>query len=152
MADEIVRSISLELVSRLVPEELPLFKTLTDQFEHGNRRRRKESPDDPVLGFGAGEVVALMTPVILSFTQGFWDALMAKAADITFVGVVKEIRQLRSGNDEAPGAIPPLTAEQLQLIRKVADQETRRLAGLPEAQARLLTDALVGALTSPQAS
>ena len=45
---------------------------------------------------------------------------------------------------------PPLTADQLQLVRTVAEREARRL-DISEGQAGLLADAMVGLLTAPQA-
>jgi hypothetical protein len=45
-------------------------------------------------------------------------------------------------------AAPPLTPDQLKLVRTVAAREARRL-DLSEAQVGLLTDAVAGALTGP---
>jgi hypothetical protein len=145
--DEIVRLLGLELVTRLVPEELPVYPSLVSQFEGTASGRRNKSSDDQILGFGAGEVVLLMTPEILSFTRGFWDALVAQTAQNSLNGVVRRIQLLRAGHQNPP----PLNAEQIQLVRKVAEQETRRL-NMPKDQAGILTDAIVGALAAPAAS
>jgi hypothetical protein len=147
--DEMFRAIGLELVSRLAPEELPLYPSLLSQF--GSKASRgNASSDDQILGFGTGEAVMMMTPVILSFTQGFWNALVAEAAENALNGVVRRLRQLREGHQHAPQDTVRLTADQLQLVRKVAEQETRRL-NISKSQAGLLTDALVGALAAPPA-
>jgi hypothetical protein len=149
--DEMVRSIGLELVSRLAPEELPLYPSLVSQFGSKASRRGNASSDDQILGFGTGEAVMLMTPVILGFTQSFWNALVAHAAENAFSGVVRRLQLLRTGHQHAPQDTVRLTADQLQLVRKVAEQETRRL-NISKSQAGLLTDALVGALAAPPAS
>ena len=79
--DEIVGSIGRELVSRLAPEELPLYSSLVKQSQGARRGRGgKASSDDQLLGFGAAEAMTMLTPVILSFTGSFWQALVAEAA------------------------------------------------------------------------
>ena len=47
-------------------------------------------------------------------------------------------------------AAPPLTQDQLKLVRTVAEHEALRL-DLPEGQAGLLTEAMMGALTASAA-
>jgi hypothetical protein len=60
--DEIVASISRELVSHLAPEELPLYPSLLNQFQSAKSGRgRKGSSDDQLLGFGAAEIMTMMT-------------------------------------------------------------------------------------------
>lgn len=148
--DEIVRSISLDLVSQLAPEELPLYPSLVSKFQ-GTDRGRGNGSSDQILGFGTGDVVVLMTPVILNFTRSFWDALVAQTAQDTLHMVVRQIQRLRAAHKHAPQDIPRLTAEQLQLVRNLAEQETRRL-DISKDQAALLADALLGALAAPPAS
>ena len=74
--DDTVRSIGLDLVSRLAPEELLLYPSLVSQFQSRDIDR-DEGSRDQILGFGTGEIVLLMTPMILKFTSGFWDAFIA---------------------------------------------------------------------------
>jgi hypothetical protein len=105
--DEIVRSIGLELVSRMAPEELPLYPSLADQFQDAKRARKSnKSSDDQILGFGAGEVVTLLTPVILSFTRSFWDAILAQAAQTALHGVLQQLQAHRPGQRSSPGTLP----------------------------------------------
>jgi len=148
--EEIVKSIGLELVSRLAPEELPLYPSLLSQFEGTASGRRGSSSDDQLLGFGAGAAVMLLTPVILGFTRSFWQALLDQAADAALHGVLRQLR-LRRTHQHGAGDPPQLTAEQIQLIRAVAEQQARRL-NVPEGQAELLADAMVGVLTVPAVS
>lgn len=147
---EIVQSVGLELVSRLAPEELPLYPALVSQFQGAKRGRGKAPSDDQLLGFGAAEAVTMLTPVILSFTKSFWQALVAEAARDSAHGVIEYVKAHFPGRHEA-AAGPPLTAGQLQLVRTVAEREARRL-DIAEGQAALLADATVGALTAPTVS
>lgn len=147
---EIVRSVGLELVSRLAPEELPLYPALVSQFQGTKRGRGKASSDDQLLGFGAAEAVTMLTPVILTFTRSFWQALLAEAARDSVHGVVECVKAHLPGGREA-AAEPPLTPGQLRLVRTVAEREARRL-DVSESQAGLLADAMVGVLTAPPVS
>lgn len=150
--DEIVRSIGHELVSRIAPEELPLYPSLVSQFQDSKRARRsKASSGDQTLGFGAGEVVTLLTPVILSFTRSFWNAIMAQAAQTALHGVLQQLQARRPGQRNGPAQTPRLTEAQLQLVRTVAEREAGLLPVSRE-QAGLLADAMVGVLATPPVS
>jgi hypothetical protein len=150
-ADEIVRSIGLELVSRLAPEELPLYPALASQFEGQNGGRGKALSDDQLLGFGGGEAVALLTPVILAFSRDCWQALLVGTAETAVHAVVAHLQALRPGRRPGQQNPPMLTAEQLQQVRAVAEQQARRLK-ISRAQAGLLADAMVGVLAAPPVS
>lgn len=145
--DEIVGSIGRELVSRLAPEELPLYPSLVKQLQGATKRGRggRASSDDQLLGFGAAEAMAMLTPVILSFTGSFWKALVAETAQDSAHGVVEYLRARLPGRQEAAAAA--LTPGQLQLVRTVAEREASRL-DVSESQAGLLADAMVGVLTA----
>jgi hypothetical protein len=148
--DEVVGALGYELVSQLAPEELPLYPALLRQFQDpkGGKGRGRSS-DDQLLGFGAAEAVTMLTPVILSFSRSFWEALVAEAAHSAVSGILDHIKAHRPGRHEAAAATPPrLTDSQLQLVRTVAERQARRLE-VPEDQAKLLADAMVGVLTSP---
>lgn len=144
---EIVRSIGLELVSRLAPEELPLYPSLAGQPGGARRGRGKAPSDDQILGFGAGEAMTLLTPMLLEFARCFWDALAAQAAGAAVLGVFHHREQRRRGHD-AREDVPRLSEAQLQLVRTVAVQEARRL-NVSDGQAGLLADAVVGVLAAP---
>jgi hypothetical protein len=149
--DEIVGSIGRELVSRIAPEELLLYPSLVQQSQGAKRRRvGGASSDDQLLGFGAAETMTMLTPVILSFTRSFWQALVAEAAQDSVHGVIEYLKAHLPGRHGA-AAGPPLTAGQLQLVRTVAEREASRL-DISERQAALFADAMVGVLTAPPAS
>lgn len=151
-ADEIVGSLGRELVSHLAPEELPLYPSLLGQFQGAKGgRRRKASSDDELLGFGAAEIVTMLTPVILNFTNCFWQALMAEAAEDSAHGVLAYVRSHLPGHHEAGRGARQLTSDQLHLVRTVAEREARRL-DISGKQAGLLADAMVGVLAAPAVS
>jgi hypothetical protein len=145
--DDIIESLGRELVSDLAPEELPLYPSLLSQFQGAKRGRRSKSSDDQLLGFGAAEALTMLTPVILSFTSSFWQGLVSEVADSSAHGVLEYIKAHLPGHDKAA---PPLTPDQLQLVRTVAEREARRL-DVPEGEAGLLADAMVGLLAAPEA-
>jgi hypothetical protein len=145
--DEVVGSLGRELVSRLAPEELPLYPSLLSQFNGAaGARGRKASSDDDLLGFGGAEIITMLTPVILNFTSCFWQALMNEAAESSTQGVLAYVRSHLPGHHEAERV--PLSPDQLQLVRAVAEREARRL-DIGGKRAGLLADAMVGALVAP---
>jgi hypothetical protein len=146
--DVIVGSLGRELVSDLAPEELPLYPSLLGQFQGAKRGRGGKSSDDQLLGFGTAEALTMLTPVILNFTSSFWQALVTEVAQGSAHGVLEYVKAHLPGHHEA--APPPLTADQLQLVRTVAEREARRL-DIPGGQAGLLADAMVGLLAAPRA-
>jgi hypothetical protein len=150
--DEIVGSIGRELVLHLAPEELPLYPSLLSQFQgaEGDRGRMKSS-DDQLLGFGLAEAVTMITPVVLSFTRSFWEALVAEAARDSVHGVVEYVKAHWPANHGAGGRAAQLTQDQLQLVRTVAEREAR-LLDISGKRAGLLADAMVGVLTAPAVS
>ncbi len=151
-ADEIIGSISRELVSHLAPEELPLYPALLSQFQGAKGGRgRKGSSDDQLLDFGGAEIVTMITPVILSFSRGFWEALVAEAAHDSVHGVVEYVKTHLPGHHEGGKGPEQLTPDQLQLVRTVAEREARRL-DISGKRAGLLADAMVGVLTAPAVS
>jgi hypothetical protein len=147
-SDEIVGSLGRELVSSLAPEELPLYPSLLGQFQGARRGRGGKSSEDQFLGFGGAEALTMLTPVILTFTSSFWQALVAEAARSSVHRVLECVSARLPGRREAAAA--PLTADQLQLVRAVAEREARRLE-ISQDQAGLLADAMVGLLAAPQA-
>jgi hypothetical protein len=144
--DEIIGSLGRELVSSLAPEELPLYPALLTKFRGTNRGRGGKSADDQVLGFGAAEALTMLTPVVLSFTSCFWQAIVTEAANSSVHLILDRVRAHLPGHHEAG---PSLTADQLQLVRTVAEREARRL-DISSDQAGLLADAMVGLLAAPQ--
>jgi hypothetical protein len=149
-SDQIVRSIGRELVSRVAPEELPLYPSLASQFDGQHYAKRRGSSDDQLLGFGGAEVLVFLTPIILSFAKSFWHALTDDAANSAATAVLQRLRALCDHKHETSNA-PHFTPEQIKLVRTVAEREAHRLS-LSDDQVSLLSDAMVGVLTGAAVS
>jgi len=146
-----------DLVAELAPDELPLIDAAPGAFRVGNQRAvpRGRRQRDRALGYGIDGTVALMTPVILlvitKVIDHLADQLGERVADRVGGAVRTRIRRVFRRGKPAAAPLPPvpaaLTAAQLGEVRTVA-HDTARQAGLPEAKADLLADALVGRLAS----
>ena len=153
--EELVRELARTILAQAAPEELVLFdETAADYFADPQAvldpRRRDEA-----VGFGLD--LALLTPYVLAVASPVLAFLVQ-----TVAGVVKEEAQplvrrwvkrlFRSGADAAePSAaaepVPALTPEQTTRVRDIARARAVDL-GLPEEQARLLADSVVGGLVT----
>ncbi|MFB7763320.1 hypothetical protein [Streptomyces xiamenensis] len=138
-----VRDVVRDVVTEVAPEELPLLAGLaglddaTAVQRLGGELRRPEP-----LGFGLGEVAALVTPVV-------WLAVDQAAQQI--VGTWVQNRVARTGNAlrrvfrrsaPPPVVIPALTREQLALVRRsVLTMAEQR--GLEPERAAVIADAVV---------
>ncbi|MEV6081776.1 hypothetical protein AB0L80_42925 [Streptomyces sp. NPDC052069] len=133
-----VRNLVREVIADQAPDELTLLDGLFEVDDdtvvrrltgHGNRR-------EP-LGFGMGEIAVLITPVV-------WLALDQAArrlVDISVTGTSDRLRQLfRRGRP--PVAMPPLTREQLNEVRRLV-LEIAGQRGLPAERATAIADAVV---------
>lgn len=151
--DDIAEAIGAELVARLAPEELPLFQSLTRNSAQPQGRRGAAAGDE-MLGFGAVEAIALMTPFILEFSRAFWDTVVAQVGDGVAEEIVRHLpKRLRKKDQKAVADPEPpaaLTAAQAQRVREMALRQAQKLQ-IPADQAGLLADAMVGVLMMPPA-
>ncbi|MEU2609634.1 hypothetical protein [Streptomyces albus] len=141
-----VRDVVHDVVARVAREELPVLEGLA-QFGDatvvrrlGHRGGRRREP----LGFGAGEVAALVTGVVWLALDQTVRQLGERAAD----GVIRRaggaLRQVLR-RDTAPVTVPPLTPEQLAEVRqRVLEVAARR--GLGRERAETVADAVVARL------
>jgi hypothetical protein len=149
---ELIVTVSRDLVAAVAPEEMALFRPIsTAYFDAPDKLSRK--PGDDMLGFGAGEVVTVLTPVVLSVVADLLVYLrreVAQTAAKDATGAVDEgvralFHRFRGGEHQATAAVPGLTHEQLVEIRRLAFEKARAMR-LSEARAGLLADAMVGSL------
>ncbi|WP_405982898.1 hypothetical protein [Streptomyces sp. NBC_00158] len=138
-----VRDLVRDVVTEVAPEELPLlaglagFDDATAVQRLGGGVRRREP-----LGFGLGEVAALVTPVV-------WLAVDQATQQIVGTWVEKRIawtgtvlRRIFRRSATEPVVILPLTREQLALVRRsVLTMAAQR--GLEPARAAVIADAVV---------
>ncbi|MFJ1707008.1 hypothetical protein [Kitasatospora sp. NPDC088346] len=141
----VVRDLVRSVVEALAPEELPLVDGLR-RFDDATVVRRlsgRAGRREP-LGFGIGEVAALVTPVVWLVLDGVAQRMVAAAADRAAQGVTGTLRRLFRRPVPAV-AVPPLTREQLAEVRALvlAAAGQRRLS---PGRAEEIADAVVARL------
>jgi hypothetical protein len=146
--DELVSDVARELVSRLAPEEIPLFPATSRAFFAAPARHTPEQLVGPELA----PLVVLMTPVILSVVAEVAKQVSARVGDAATRQGADALHRLfhRPASTPAgpvPDPSPRLTAEQLAEIRRIAVATAIQMH-LPEDRANLLAEAIVGSLAS----
>lgn len=149
--NQFVSELSRDLVSEVAPQELPLFRAASEAFYKDPENLTAERPaTDDMLGFGTGEAVALLTPVIIAVSQQVVLFVMEQVkksgeeqgATLINETVKKMFKKFRPARKDGP---VPLDSEQLAQVRKMALKQALELK-LSEQRARLLADAIVGRL------
>ncbi|MFG2985569.1 hypothetical protein ACGFYQ_30655 [Streptomyces sp. NPDC048258] len=142
----LVRDLVRSAVTELAPEELPLlaglqrFDDATVVRRLSGRGRRREP-----LGFGAGEVAVLVTPVVWLVLDQIGQRMVNAALDRAGARVTSGLRRLLR-RPAAPVTVPPLTREQLAEVRAlVCASAVQR--GLSAGRAEVIADAVVTRLT-----
>ena len=155
--DELVAALARDQVAQLAPQELPLFRAQSAAyFADPGQAVQRRAPKEDMLAFGAAEVVTFLTPVVLEVTRAVLVYLageVQKAAKTESAGVVqdlvKRLFKRFAPADDGTGADRSgpvsLTEEQLAQVRRTAFEKARQL-DVPESQANLLADSLVGSL------
>ncbi|MFH9659657.1 hypothetical protein ACH4NF_17990 [Streptomyces sp. NPDC017248] len=137
-----VRDVVRDVVAELAPEELPLvagvagFDDATVVRRLGSRRRRSDT-----LGFGFGEVAALVTPVVWLALNQAAQQLVGTAVDSGVGRARAALRRLSRRPAEAV-TVPPLSREQLALVRQSVLTTAAR-HGLEEERATRIADAVL---------
>jgi len=159
MSDSDVVKVARNVISRLAPEELPLFGQAADAWESGDAGRRKRPPGAAV-GFGV-EAVLLSQLVFPIITGAFGDVLGSawtdrikpkrKAARAAVGPTTTRPDAYSEGgarNEAAPAALA-LTGNQARAVHDACLRHAENL-GLPAAKAELLADAVIGSMrTAP---
>ncbi|MFJ8387821.1 hypothetical protein ACIQ9Q_25575 [Streptomyces sp. NPDC094438] len=140
-----VRDVVRDVVAEVAPEELPLvaglagFDDATAVRRLGGRARRRDT-----LGFGLGEVAALVTPVVWLAVDQAAQRIAGAAVDGAAAGARSALRKLlrRPAEDVT---VPSLTREQLAEVREsVLAMAAQR--GLEEERAVTIAEAVVARL------
>ncbi len=155
--NQLVADLARDIVAQTAPQELPLFRaTSAAYFNNPNQVLRRRDGKDQMLGFGAGEAVLMLTPTVLvivnqvvTFVITEVQKAVAQESSSLLDDFVKKMFKKYRPTDEQ-NAPPPLTSAQLLKVHQLAYEEAGRLA-LPDAQAKLLADSIVGtlAISSP---
>ncbi|MFI0220423.1 hypothetical protein [Streptomyces lydicus] len=141
-----VREVVHDVVARVAREELPVVEGLA-QFGDatvvrrlGHRGGRRREP----LGFGAGDVAALVTGVVWLALDQTVRQLGERPADGVLRGAGGLLRRVLRRYAE-PATVPPLTPEQLAEVRqRMLEVAARR--GLERERAETVADAVVARL------
>jgi hypothetical protein len=151
--EELVRDFAVTVLQRAAPEELALFEESAADYFRDPEAVLAPARRDEAVGFGLD--LALLTPYVLAVASPVLAFLVQ-----TVGGVLKDesepavrrwLRRLL-GRDGAPAddgapAAPTLTTDQAERVREIALARATDL-GLPEGQARLLADSVVGGLVA----
>ncbi|WP_432924996.1 hypothetical protein ACQPZZ_31300 [Microbispora sp. CA-135349] len=141
----LVRDVVRRVVADCAPEETVVVEGLLrySDAEVLSRLRRRRHTRDP-LGFGLNDIVPLVAPLLWltleSARQKLADAAVKQAAR----GSVSLWRRIRRRKAK-PEIIPPLTREQLAMVRQMV-LDAAAEAGLPARRAKQLADNVSAAL------
>jgi hypothetical protein len=147
----LVVEVSRDLVATLAPGEMAVFRPVSTAFYDDPAKLRSET-GDAMLGFGPGEVVILITPVVLtvmgevvSFLVSEVGKALPQAMSTSIDGGVRALFRKFHSPGDAPSAVHGLTHDQLARVRSIAFEKARQ-GGVSEHRAELLADATVGSL------
>ncbi|MEU3573154.1 hypothetical protein AB0E96_32720 [Kitasatospora sp. NPDC036755] len=139
-----MRDVVRDVVAEAAAEELPLVVWLTRFDDASVVRRLAGRSRSEALGFGLGEVAALVTPVVWLALDAVGQKLAGAAVDGAAKGMRAGLRKVfRKGAE--PVTVPPLTREQLAEVRQsVLESAAQR--GMAEQRASAIADAVVARL------
>ena len=155
--DALVAEVARSAVERAAPEELPLFRPVSEAFFEDPDALERTGGGDQMLGFGVDAAAVLLTPVALSVARDvvrFVGEQVRKRLQTEGEGAVQRALDRifkRGGGGREPeprGESPPdLTDEELERVRAIALEKAQQL-NLAPAKAELLADAIVGGLAT----
>jgi hypothetical protein len=134
-----------DVVAQVAPEELPVVAGLSGFDDQTVRRRlAKRAKRAEPLGFGLGEAVVLVTPIVWTAIQEVIKRMADSAAD-TLAGRFKAAarRVLRRKPPSPP--VPRFSTLELAEVRRRILEEAER-SGLAQKRATLIADSVVGRL------
>lgn len=152
--NQTVTEVARDLLAQLAPQEKALFRPISESyFKNPEKTLSDNQAKDEMLGFGAAEAVTLLTPVILAVSGDVVKFLFAEAqkamqsesSNLINETVKSWFGKFRQKDDKK--SPPPLTAEQMEQVRKVAILKAKQLK-LSEKNTKLLADAIVGSLVT----
>lgn len=152
--DQLAAEISRDLVSLLAPEELPIFKaTSKEYFTHPQKVLKGQQGKDDMLGFGLGDAVPFMTPVVLAImtevVNFVWERVKEVAKQETESAIANTIKRMfKKGEANPDSETQPfqLSQEHIQRLHQLILGKAGQLK-LTEDKALRLADSVVGKLT-----
>ena len=156
--NQLAADVARDLVSQMAPQEMPLFRANSEAyFKDPQKVLDSQTGKDDMLGFGTGEVVAYLTPVVLSIsvevikflTEEVRKSLQSESSSVINDVVKGMFSKFRPPAAQAEQPAPvSLTVEQLREVRRLAFEKARQLR-VSEARATQLADSLIGGLVAP---
>jgi DNA replicative helicase MCM subunit Mcm2 (Cdc46/Mcm family) len=152
--NETVSAVAKELITELAPQEKALFHSISEAyFKDPEKALSEQKARDEMLGFGAAETITLLTPILLSVSGDVIRFLFAEAqkamqsesSSLVSETVKSWFSRFRQNDDKK--SPPPLTAEQLEQVRKIAVKKAQQLK-LSDKNTKMLADAIVGSLAT----
>ncbi|HMI98670.1 MAG TPA: hypothetical protein VK488_02445 [Gaiellaceae bacterium] len=148
--NEIVADVARGLVAQTAPQELPLFRAMSEAyFKDPQKVLEQKQGKDEMLGFGV-EIAMFVAPVALEVAKTvvtFLVAELRKSAEKEASGAIQErVHELFHRDTGGGEPQPGLTREQLARVHEVALKKASELK-LPKPQADLLADSVVGSLS-----
>jgi hypothetical protein len=145
-----IANVVRDVVGLCAVEELPLVEWLaTLEPNAALRRLRARTRRSEQLGFGLGEAVVLVTPILWLVLESFAGDLASAASEQTRTGLAAWWRKRRGKN--RPSTLPLMTAEQLQALRAAVIAEAVE-KGLPSERAEVIADALISRIARGRAA
>jgi hypothetical protein len=153
--NQLIRDLSRDMVVMTAPEELPLFQGISTAYASNPKQTLQgQKPRDEDLGFGLAEAAILLTPVVLDtmkdvvlfLADEIAKSVKDESAEVVSSGVKKLFKKYALA-DSSASQTPALTHGQLSQVRQIVLEKARLLA-LPEEQAGLLADSIVGSLVA----
>jgi hypothetical protein len=155
---DLLEELSRTILEHAAPEELVIFEETAEEYFHNPDAVLRPARRDEALGFGLD--LALLTPYVLAVAAPVLSFLVQTVAAAAKEEATPRVRELvRRLFNRSPAAAAgkdatreqredepmTLTPEQAREVREVALARATDL-GLPEEQARLLADSVVGGL------
>ncbi|SHF56571.1 hypothetical protein [Streptoalloteichus hindustanus] len=138
-----VADVVRDVVARVAPEEIPIVDGLDALgADTAARHWAKAGARREPLGFGLGDAVVVVTPIVWWAVEHVAGRLAESATD----GVVSRARRLFRRRKAIPRVVDlPLTPEQLAEVRRKALEAGAR-QGLPPERSEEIADAIVARL------
>ncbi len=153
---ELITELARDVVSQIAPQELPLLRANSEAYFKDPQKALQSQPaKDEMLGFGAGDAVVMLTPIVLATLNEvviFVGAEVKKSAQGEGAAWIQQaikalFNKFRQPEADHKKKAAALTAEQLAQVRKIAFNKARQLK-LSEDRAKILAEAIVGNLAT----
>jgi len=143
-----VVDIAREVVRQVEPEELVVFEAVAESWLSGDLATRR-SQREPGAAVGFGVEAVLISQLVFPVITGALGQVLGTSLTERVHFVRRSARRSAGEDrrDEAKGDEVALTAEQLRTIHDICQRDAATL-GIAASKARLLADAVVGALSA----